>query len=88
MSNYIRYNKIGPGHHEKNYQKAITIGLGKENLDFKEQVYTLVMFEEQKVGSYFLDFLIDNKIVLEIKKGDRFSRNNIEQITSYLKANK
>jgi|SRR3989344_5491497 len=82
------YNKIGLGHQEKHYQKAIAIGLNEENLTFKEQVYTPIIFSNKKIGSYFLDFLINNKVVLEIKKGDRFSKNNIDQIMGYLKSNK
>jgi len=34
------------------------------------------------------DFLIEDKIILEIKAGNRFSRKNIEQTYSYLKASK
>lgn len=82
------YNKIGPGHHEKYYQKAVSLSLKKEGLVFSEQVYTPLTFHDSKIGSYFLDFLIDNKIILEIKKGDRFSKNNIEQIMSYLRIHK
>jgi GxxExxY protein len=37
------------------------------------------------IGRYFLDFLVDNKIVVEIKKGDYFSKKNIEQVKAYLK---
>ncbi len=80
------YNEIGPGHHEKYYQRAVSVGLKKESLNFNEQVYTPIVFNNTKIGSYFLDFLIDNKVILEIKKGDRFSKNNIDQINSYLEA--
>lgn len=38
-----------------------------------------------KLGKYFIDFLVENKIVLEIKKGNRFSRRDIEQVYAYLK---
>jgi len=43
-------------------------------------------YKDVKVGSYFLDFLIDNKIVLEIKRGDYFRKVNIEQVYHYLVA--
>ncbi|TSC75343.1 MAG: hypothetical protein G01um101430_438 [Parcubacteria group bacterium Gr01-1014_30] len=33
-----------------------------------------------------MDFVIDNKIVLELKKGERFSKKHIEQVYAYLKA--
>ena len=79
------HNQIGSGHHEKVYQRALSVGFQKHGLVFKEQVYTPLMFENKNVGSYFLDFLVDGKVVLEIKKGDRFSRSNIEQVMTYLK---
>ena len=82
------YNEIGSGFYEKYYQRATAIGLKNAGLIFKEQVHTKLIFQKSIVGGHFLDFLIDNKIVLEIKKGDRFSKNNIEQIMNYLKTNK
>jgi GxxExxY protein len=81
------YNEIGPGHQERYYQKAIAAGLKESGISFKEQVYTPLTFKNQKIGHYFLDFLIEDKVVLEIKKGTRFSKNNIEQIMAYLKTN-
>jgi GxxExxY protein len=79
------HNDLGPGHHEKYYQRAIVEGLKKCKLSFQEQVYTPLIFKDAKVGGYYLDFLIDDKIVLEIKKGDRFSKRHINQVLSYLK---
>ena len=38
-----------------------------------------------KIGRYYLDFLIDNKIILELKRGSYFPRRNIEQVKAYLK---
>lgn len=32
----------------------------------------------------FFDFLIEDKIVLELKKGDRFSKTHIDQVNQYL----
>jgi GxxExxY protein len=34
----------------------------------------------------YLDFIIDEKIVLEIKQGDRFHKNDFEQVYNYLKS--
>lgn len=81
------YNNLGPGYHEKYYQRATADTLKEYNLSFKEQVFSPLIFRDKKVGSFYLDFLIDDKIVLEIKKGDRFSKRNIDQVISYLKAN-
>ena len=79
------YNYLGPGLSEKYYQKAIAVELHRCGLSFKEQVYSPLKFKEENIGHQFLDFLIENKIILEIKKGDRFSKRNIEQVLNYLK---
>ncbi len=38
------------------------------------------------VGRYYFDFLIEDKIILEIKVRNYFSKKDIEQLNSYLKA--
>ena len=79
------YNQLGPGHHEKYYQRAIATELKRCNLSFKEQVFIPLYFKKKIIGRQYLDFLIEDKVILEIKKGDRFSKRNIEQISEYLK---
>jgi GxxExxY protein len=80
------YNQLGPGHREKVYENAIMNELKRGNLKCKQQVYHQVIFKEKLIGKYFFDILIEDKIVVEIKQGNKFSKNNIDQIFSYLKA--
>jgi len=80
------YNKLGYGFQEKYYQKAISSGLINAGIKFKEQAPFKIIYKDKGIGTYFLDFLIDDKIVLEIKKNSRFSRKNIEQVYAYLRA--
>ncbi|MDD5551634.1 MAG: GxxExxY protein [Candidatus Pacebacteria bacterium] len=82
------YNNLGVGYQEKYYQRAIAAVFKKEKLNFQEQVLVPLKYLDEKIGRYFLDFLIEDKIILEIKKGDRFSRKDIEQVYAYLKARK
>jgi GxxExxY protein len=79
------YNNLGPGHKEKYYQKAVATVFKTAKISFKEQVYSSIIFKNSNVGNYFLDFLIENKIILEIKSGDKFLKQNISQLYSYLK---
>lgn len=85
---YEVYNELGGGYREKYYQKALALTLGKSDLVFKEQVYSPLLFKGSIIGKQYLDFLIENKIVLEIKSGEIFNRRNIEQVYSYLVVNK
>ena len=78
-------NECGPGHKEKYYQNAIALALKERGINFKREVYTPVNYRGTRVGSYYFDFLIENKIILEIKVGERFLQSNIKQILTYLK---
>ncbi len=82
------FKELGYGHKEKYYGTAIALGLKEADISFSEQLYSPLLFRGELVGKYFLDFLIEGKIVLEIKKGNRYSsKKQIEQVFSYLKVN-
>ncbi len=79
------YNELGYGYKEKYYQKAIALLLREKGIPFKEQLMYKVRFRNKNIGNQFLDFLIDDKIILEIKRGNYFSKHNIQQVKQYLK---
>ena len=80
------FKKLGYGHKEKFYQKAVAIGLEAIGFKFEEQVPSKVYYQNQKVGLYYFDFLVEDKIVIELKAKDSFLTKDIEQLYSYLKA--
>ena len=79
------YDELGYGYHENYYEKAIARLLKLRGIKFKQQMPAKLTFRGEIIGRIRLDFLIDDKIVLEIKKGDYFGKSNIEQILNYLK---
>lgn len=85
---YEVFDALGPGHSEKTYQKAMAVALRKRNIPFKEQVYYAVKFIDEIVGKGFLDFEVDNKIIIELKKDGYFSKTYLEQVLDYLKKSK
>ncbi len=80
------YNQLGYGYQEKYYEKAVATSLKLAKLNYKEQFSIPLEFKGEKIGNYFLDFLVDDKIVLELKRGERVAKSNIDQIYAYLKA--
>jgi len=82
------WTELGHGHKEKIYQKAITKELKNLGLKFKEQLPTKICYKDEPVGIYYFDFLVENKIVLEIKVRNYFSTKDIKQLYSYLRAKK
>lgn len=80
------FNNLGAGHREKHYQRAVAAELKKSGLKYQEQVVAPIHYKGDKLGAYLLDFLIDDKIILELKKDQGVSRKSIEQVIAYLKA--
>ena len=80
------YNQLGPGYQERYYQKAISSIFKKVGFSFQEQVPIFLNFNGKRVAKSFIDFIIEKKIILEVKKGERFLKGNIDQVYSYLKA--
>jgi len=82
---YKVYNQLGGGYQEKYYQQAIKRELFINQIPFLEQVRHDLNFNGQMIGRYYLDFIIDHKIVLELKVAPSFSRKDIMQVLNYLK---
>ena len=82
------FNELGYGYKEKYYQKAIAKELGLAGLSFKEQISYPIKFKNETIGCQIFDFLIDDKIILEIKRGDGFFKQDIVQTVGYLNVSK
>ncbi|MBI4086188.1 MAG: elongation factor 4 [Candidatus Liptonbacteria bacterium] len=61
------YNALGPGHKEAVYQNALELEFKKLNLSFEREKRIDVIYEDKKVGLYQPDFVIESKIILELK---------------------
>ena len=79
------FNELGYGYKEQYYQRAIAKELKELIISFQEQIMYPIKFKGSTIGKQIFDFLIDNKIILEIKRGDRFSNKDIIQTTGYLR---
>jgi GxxExxY protein len=82
------YNELGYGYKEKYYEKAIKQALRDSNINFKCQAPYKINFKNRLLGINYLDFVVENKIVLEIKRGSYFSKQNLTQVLEYLKITK
>ena len=80
------YNNLGSGLLEKHYQRALAEEFKRREIKFIEQYPVDLNYKGKDIGKYFLDFLIEDAIVLEIKRTVHFSVSNIEQTLNYLKA--
>lgn len=82
---YKIYNELGGGYQEKYYQEALKREFKKNGLGFIEQLKVELQYDGDKIGRYFLDFVIEHKIVIELKVTPKFSQRDIMQVLGYLK---
>lgn len=79
------YNSIGSGHHEKYYQRALIEAFTKAGISFQTEMRFPLIYNGKVIGQKRLDFLVDGKVVVELKKGNNFSKTHIDQVLEYLR---
>lgn len=83
---YRVYNKLGYGFLEKVYENAMMKEFKKEDIPAVSQSAIKVVYEDEIVGEYFTDILVDNKVIVEIKAAKSLAIENEAQLLNYLKA--
>lgn len=84
---YKVYNELGYGFLEKVYENALMIELQSNNLHCSQQSPIKVYYQQLKVGTYFADILVEDKIIIELKAGEGGIILEHElQLVNYLKA--
>jgi len=79
------FKELGFGYQEKYYQRAFELEFKKEKIKYQKEGSIKLEYASQKIGNYRLDFIVENKIVVEIKAGEHFFRKDFSQIKNYLK---
>lgn len=85
---YSVYNELGFGYQEKYYYRALRIKFEQLGLHVQEQLVAKLLFADKSIGRYFLDFLIDKSVVVELKVANEIYPRHIKQVLGYLEANK
>ena len=80
------YNNLGFGFLEKVYENAMMIELDKMELDCEQQQHINVYYDNQKVGDYFADIIVEDKIIIELKAAETLIDRHEAQLVNYLRA--
>lgn len=83
---YRVYNTLGFGFLEKVYENAMFIELRNMGLFVEKQRRVKVFYEEQEVGDYFADLIVDEKVIIELKASEALCEEHECQLINYLKA--
>jgi len=83
---YRVHNKMGSGFLENVYEKCLEIEFKKYGIAAEFQKKIDVFYDQQSVGSYFADILVDNRVVVELKAVRKLSIIHEVQLVNYLTA--
>jgi GxxExxY protein len=64
---YKVHSELGPGFNEKIYHNALKLALDEGELKYKTEKKFVVYYQSEKIGYFFADLVVENKVVVEIK---------------------
>jgi GxxExxY protein len=82
---YEVMNTLGPGFLEKVYENALAVELRRRGVECKQQEPMPVFYKGEDVGKYFVDLLVANELLVELKCCDGFCDEHLAACLNYLK---
>lgn len=83
------HKELGRGFSENIYGDALEIELINTGIQYKREVKFHITYKGDVLPHFYVaDFIIDNKIVLEIKAIETLIKSHIKQTLNYLAASK
>ena len=83
---YSVYNTLGYGFLEKVYENAMIIELTNNGLKCSKQKAISVYYQDQVVGKYYADIIVNDLVILELKAASALIKEHEYQLINYLKA--
>jgi len=80
------FNNLGPGLSEIIYKRAVMEELNRVKLEFKVEKNVPIFYKRKRLGLYRLDFIIEEKVILELKVKSEIELIDEAQIITYLKS--
>lgn len=83
---YEAFNALGSGLKEKFYGNAFEQLLMDEKIIYQRELFYPIKLRDKIIGKNFFDFLIEGKIVVELKSGSDRYKEACAQLNQYLKS--
>ena len=80
------HSTLGNGFQEVIYQRALAIELEKANIQFVRELEMPIVYEGKQIGTRRVDFLVEDKISVEIKAVTQLEKVHLAQAINYLEA--
>jgi GxxExxY protein len=79
------HRALGPGLDEQLYENALVVELTAQGIRFNRQVVVQVAYRGRSVGERRIDFIVDDRIVVELKAVEALAPLHKAQVLTYLK---
>jgi GxxExxY protein len=80
------HKELGCGFQEVIYQRAMEIEMNRSGLNFIREFEMDIFYKDQKVGNRRVDFLVDHKVIVELKAMSQLESVHFAQAINYLEA--
>jgi GxxExxY protein len=80
------HRALGPGFLESIYEEALAVEFALSGIQFVRQHPTPLFYRDHQIGEHRLDFLVEGKILVELKAVSRLEDIHFAIGRSYLKA--
>ena len=77
---------LGTGFQEVVYQRALAVEMESRGLSFAREWEMPIFYKERQVGTRRVDFLVDQKVVVELKAIGELEKIQLAQAINYLEA--
>jgi len=87
-ASFDAHSYLGNGFQEVIYQRALAWEMSQRELDYSREVDQEIFYKElsEPIGTRRADFVVENKVLVEIKAIMRLDDVHMAQILNYLKA--
>jgi GxxExxY protein len=82
------HSTLGNGFQEVIYQRALEIEMAKQNLNFEREKEMYIYYDSYEIGTRRVDFLVEEKIMVELKAITQLEKVHLAQALNYLEAYK
>lgn len=80
------HSELGCGFPEVIYQRSLAIEFQEQNINYKHEFSVPVYYQKKEVGKRRVDFIVEKKVLVELKAISELSNTDYNQILNYLTA--
>ena len=82
------HSTLGNGFQEVIYQRALAIEMGEQGLSFQRELEMPIFYSKEEIGTRRVDFLVEDKVMVELKAITKLEDVHLAQAINYLEAYK